>query len=106
MCFISIAFKSCAVVVADVFAMARRADGACAATAVRYTPHSQGIKTSLAHMLLDLKVLFELGCWGFKQQDVYYSGWLTDVVLVPGASPILGGALASATNHPVRWQQQ
>ena len=31
-------------------------------------------------MLLDLKVLLEVGCWGMDQRKVYYAKWVADVI--------------------------
>ena len=46
----------------------------------KFTPKSEQIHTTLSQMLLDLKVLLEVGCWGMDQRKVYYAKWVADVI--------------------------
>ena len=49
-----------------------------------HTPTADEIHKTLGHMLLDLKVLVELGCWGLTEEDTFYWKWVADVVIIPG----------------------
>lgn len=49
------------------------------------TPQVQGIHQMFSRVLLDLKVLVDLGCWGLAEKNIFYAKFLADLLIVPGA---------------------